>query len=100
MVTRTGQDRTNWHLNLTFQVTCDWQLLQFLRCFEPSLGAGNVESKNDGAKITWKILTHECGNLSLLCVRDILSPFLRYLFATFGKVSKPLSEGFHKEHKI
>ena len=30
-----GQDRTgqNCHLNLTFQVTCDWQLLQFLRCF-------------------------------------------------------------------
>ena len=30
-----GQDRTgqNWHLNLIFQVTCDWQLSQFLRCF-------------------------------------------------------------------
>ena len=26
------QDRTG-HLNLTFQVTCDWQLSQFLRCF-------------------------------------------------------------------
>ena len=35
MVFRTGQDRTeqNRHLNLSFQVTCDWQLLQFLRCF-------------------------------------------------------------------
>ena len=40
MVDRTGQDRTgqdrtgrNWHLNLTFQVTCDWQFSQFLRCF-------------------------------------------------------------------
>ena len=27
---RTGQ---NCHLNLTFLVTCDWQLSQFLRCF-------------------------------------------------------------------
>ena len=27
------QDRQNWHLNLTFQVTCGWQLSQFLRCF-------------------------------------------------------------------
>ena len=34
MVDRTGQDRTgqNRHVNLTFQVTCDWQLSQFLRC--------------------------------------------------------------------
>ena len=30
MVDRTGQNR---HLNLTFQATCDWQLLQFLRYF-------------------------------------------------------------------
>ena len=28
-----GQDRQNWHLNLTFQVTCVWQLSQFLRYF-------------------------------------------------------------------
>ena len=30
---RTGKDRTgqNWHLNLTFPVTCDWQLSQLLR---------------------------------------------------------------------
>ena len=39
---RTGQDRTgqNCHLNLTFQVTFDWQLSQFLRClfiFTPSI---------------------------------------------------------------
>ena len=27
------QDRNNWHLNLTFQVTCNRQLSQFLRCF-------------------------------------------------------------------
>ena len=30
------QDRQNWHfwhLNLTFQVTCEWQLSIFLRCF-------------------------------------------------------------------
>ena len=27
-----GQDGTG-HLNLTFKVTCDWQLSQFLRCF-------------------------------------------------------------------
>ena len=31
MVDRTGRDWTG-HLNLTFQVICDWQLLQFLRC--------------------------------------------------------------------
>ena len=32
---RTREDRTgqNWHLNLTFQVTCDLQLSQFLRLF-------------------------------------------------------------------
>ena len=30
---RTGQDRQNWHLNLTVQVTCLGQLSQFLRCF-------------------------------------------------------------------
>ena len=28
---QTGQ--TKWHLNLTFQVSCDWQLSQFLQCF-------------------------------------------------------------------
>ena len=28
-----SQDRQNWHLNLTFQVTCEGQLSQFLRCF-------------------------------------------------------------------
>ena len=50
MVVRTGQDGTGWdgtgqdgteqngtgqnrHLNLTIQVTRDWQLSQFLRCF-------------------------------------------------------------------
>ena len=35
MVVTTGQDRAGQicHLNLTFQVTCDWQLSQFLRCF-------------------------------------------------------------------
>ena len=33
----TGQDRTIWHLNLNFQVTCDWQLSQFLRCFSSFL---------------------------------------------------------------
>ena len=27
-----GQDRQNWHLNLTFQVTCGLQLSQLLRC--------------------------------------------------------------------
>ena len=30
MVVRRGQ---NCHLNLTFQVNCEWQLSQFLRCF-------------------------------------------------------------------
>ena len=25
---------SSWHLNLTFQVTCDWQLSQFLRFFK------------------------------------------------------------------
>ena len=29
---RTGQDRTKLTFKLTFQVTCDWQLSQFLRC--------------------------------------------------------------------
>ena len=31
---RTGRDRTgrDRHLNLTFQVTCDWQLSKFPRC--------------------------------------------------------------------
>ena len=29
----TGWDGTNWQSNLTFQVTCDWQLSQFLWCF-------------------------------------------------------------------
>ena len=32
----------------------DWQLLEFLRCFEPSLGACNVESKNNGTKLHGK----------------------------------------------
>ena len=27
------QDRQKWHLNLTFQLTCVGQLLQFLQCF-------------------------------------------------------------------
>ena len=27
-------DRQDRHLNLSFQVTCDWQLSQFLRCLE------------------------------------------------------------------
>ena len=31
------QDRQIWHLNLTFQVTCDWQLSQILRCLNYSL---------------------------------------------------------------
>ena len=26
------QDRGNWHLNSSFQVTCDWQLSQLFRC--------------------------------------------------------------------
>ena len=26
------QDRQNWHFNLIFQVTRDWQLSQFMRC--------------------------------------------------------------------
>jgi len=30
---RTGGDGTDQHLNLTFQVICDWQLSQFLRFF-------------------------------------------------------------------
>ena len=41
MVVRTGPDGTgrdgtgrDGHLNLNFQVTCDWQLSQFLRCFQ------------------------------------------------------------------
>ena len=28
-----GQDRQDRHLNFTFEVTCDWQHPQFLRCF-------------------------------------------------------------------
>ena len=28
-----GEDGQDGHLNLTFQVTCEGQLLQFLRCF-------------------------------------------------------------------
>ena len=34
VVVRKGQDGTgrNWHFNLTFQVTCDRQVSQFLRC--------------------------------------------------------------------
>ena len=27
-----GRDGQNWHLNLTFQVTCEGQLSQFLQC--------------------------------------------------------------------
>ena len=29
---RSGQDRTKLTFKLTFQVNCDWQLSQFLRC--------------------------------------------------------------------
>ena len=32
------QDRQDRNLNLTFQVICDWQFLQFLRCFYSSVG--------------------------------------------------------------
>ena len=34
MVDRTGEDRQNWFLNLTFQLSCDWQLSKCLRCFQ------------------------------------------------------------------
>ena len=42
------QDRQNWHywhLNLTFQVTCDWQLSQFLWCFLLAGREGATEKK-------------------------------------------------------
>ena len=42
MLDRTGQDRQNWHLNLTFQVTWDWKLSQFLRCFTTVLSEKNL----------------------------------------------------------
>ena len=32
VVDGTGRDGQNWHLNLTFKVTWDWQLSQFLQC--------------------------------------------------------------------
>ena len=56
MVDRTGQDRTgqNRHVNLTFQVTCDWQLSQFLRCF---LFLVSQQSKSKANKLLREVFT-------------------------------------------
>ena len=37
-----GQDRQNCHLNLTFQVTCEGQLSQFLRCLFKHYSVFNI----------------------------------------------------------
>ena len=56
-----GRDRTIWHLNLNFQVTCDWQPSQFLRCF--FLFGSSLYYERDYSARLQSLTNHCCDSL-------------------------------------